>query len=85
MLFRSESREEENTKSAELFNQNCVSAVLVPTTDEMSQYNGDLTTLKNSLIASVTMGEMTVDEAYAKFEADGGKNWSQMIVDSLNK
>ncbi len=80
-----ESREEENTKSAELFNQNCVSAVLVPTTDEMSQYNGDLTTLKNSLIASVTMGEMTVDEAYAKFEADGGKNWSQMIVDSLNK
>lgn len=79
-----EGRAEENTASAELFAENCVSAVLVPSTDEMTEYNGDLTTLKNSLVASVVLGEMTVDEAYADFEAKGGAEWSQKIVDSLN-
>lgn len=78
------SRAEENTVSAELFSANCVTADLAPSTDEMTQYNGDLTTLKNQLIANVVMGEMTVDDAYAKFEADGGADWSQKIVDSLN-
>lgn len=80
-----EGREEENTASATLFAQNSVSAVLVPSTDEMSQYNGDLTTLKNQLIAKVALGELSIEDAYAQFEADGGANWSQMIVDSLNK
>ncbi|MCM1262923.1 MAG: extracellular solute-binding protein [Butyrivibrio sp.] len=79
-----ESRAEENTASATLFAQNSVTAVLVPTTDAMTQYNGDLTTLKNQLIAQVALGEMTIDDAYAKFEADGGAEWSKMIVDSLN-
>lgn len=75
----------EAKESTQLFAQNSVTADLAPSTDEMSQYNGDLTTLKNSLIASVVMGDMTIDDAYAKYEADGGANWSQMIVDSLNK
>lgn len=79
-----ESRAAENLASSTLFAQNSRLAVLVPTTDEMSQYNGDLTTLKNSLIAKVVMGEMSIDDAYAQFEADGGAKWSQMIVDSLN-
>ena len=79
-----ESRPEENAASASMFAQNSVTAVLVPTTDEMTQYNGDLTTLKNQLIAQVALGEMTIDEAYAKFEADGGADWSKKIVDSLN-
>lgn len=80
-----ESRAEENTASATMFAQNSVSAVLVPSTDEMTQYNGDLTTLKNQLIAKVALGELSIDDAYAQYEADGGANWSQMIVDSLNK
>lgn len=79
-----ESRAEENTASAQMFAANSVSAVLVPSTDEMTEYNGDLTTLKNTLVASVVLGEMTVDEAYAQFEAQGGAEWSQLIVDSLN-
>lgn len=79
-----ESREEENTASATLFAQNSVSAVLVPSTEEMTQYNGDLTTLKNQLIAKVALGELSIDDAYAQFEADGGAEWSKMIVDSLN-
>ena len=47
-------------------------------------YNGDLTTLKNELIAKVAMGEITFDEAMAKFETDGGVGWSETIVESLN-
>ncbi len=70
--------------ASELFGNNSKLAVIVPTTDEMSMYNGDLTTLKNELIAKVIMGEMTYDEAMAKFEADGGKAWSDTIVASLN-
>lgn len=75
---------DEAKASAQLFNDNCVTADLVPSTDEMAEYNGELTTLKNTLIANVVMGEMTVEEAYAKYEADHGAEWSQMIVDSLN-
>ncbi len=76
--------EPEAKASAELFNENCVTADLVPSTDAMTEYNGDLTTLKNTLIANVVMGQQTIDEAYAQFEADGGAGWSQSIVDSLN-
>lgn len=71
--------------SAEMFNEHCVTADLVLSTDEMSQYNGDLTTLKNEIIAKVTMGELTVEEGMAKFETDRGAEWSQLILDSLNK
>lgn len=74
----------ENRESATMFAENSKTAILVPTTDMMTQYNGDLTTLKNQLIAQVALGEMTVEDAYAKFEADGGASWSQQIVDSLN-
>lgn len=72
-------------ESQELFNANAKAAFIVPTTEAMSEFNGDLTTLKNELIAKVAMGEMTVDEAYAKYEADGGKTWSDAIVESLNQ
>ncbi len=70
--------------SAELFNANSKMAQIVPTTDAMSMYNGDLTTLKNELVAKVAMGEMDYDAAMAQFESDGGLGWSQQIVDSLN-
>ena len=75
----------EAKESAELFATNSVTADLIPSTDAMTEYNGDLTTLKNEIIAKVAMGEMTVEEGYAKFEADGGAAWSQQIVDSLNQ
>ena len=70
--------------ASELFGNNSKLAVIVPTTDEMSMYNGDLTTLKNELIAKVIMGEMTYEDAMVKYESDGGKNWSDTIVASLN-
>lgn len=55
----------------------------MPSTEEMSTYNGDLTTLKNELIAKVAMGEMTYAEAMTRF-ANEGQAWSDKIVDSLN-
>ncbi len=73
----------ENIASSELFKANCRPAWLVPSTEEMSMYNGDLTTLKNELIAKVAMGDMTYDEAMAKF-AQQGQAWSDAIVKSLN-
>ena len=74
----------EAKESAEIFNNNSRMADIVPTTAEMSMYNGDLTTLKNELIAKVVMGELTYEDAMAKFESDGGKGWSDTIVESLN-
>ncbi|MBN1777255.1 MAG: extracellular solute-binding protein [Clostridiales bacterium] len=70
--------------SSQVFNSHSKLAKIVPTTEVMSMYNGDLTTLKNELVAKVAMGEMTFDEAMAKFETDGGLAWSNAIVDSLN-
>ena len=74
----------ENIASFKLFAANSRLAELVPTTDVMNMYNGDLTTKKAELIANVTMGLMTYEEAMADYEASGAANWSQMIVDSLN-
>lgn len=71
--------------SIEMFAANCRQADLMISTDEMSQYNGDLQTLKNEIIAQVVTQGMSVEDGYAKFEADGGAEWSQLIVDSLNK
>ncbi|MBE0600384.1 MAG: hypothetical protein IH607_01250, partial [Firmicutes bacterium] len=74
----------EAKEASAIFNANSKLATIVPTTDAMTMYNGDLTTLKNELVAKVAMGEMTYDEAMAKFKADGGQGWSDMIVESLN-
>lgn len=73
----------ENLASAAVFSANSTPAWMVPATDEMSTYNGDLTTLKNELIAKVAMGELTYDDAMARFEAEG-RAWSDTIVASLN-
>lgn len=67
-----------------LFNENNRQAQIVPSTEEMATYNGDLTTLKNSIIADVVVQGVSIDEAYKRFESEGGAKWSQAIVDSLN-
>ncbi|MBP3428153.1 MAG: extracellular solute-binding protein, partial [Clostridia bacterium] len=73
----------ENIASSELFAANSRPAWLVPSTDVMSMYNGDLTTLKNELIAKVAMNEMTYADAMAEY-AKQGQAWSDAIVESLN-
>ena len=82
---KEDSVQPEAKAASKLFGENSKLAVIVPTTDEMGMYNGDLTTLKNELIAKVIMGEMTYEDAMAKYESDGGKTWSDAIVASLNK
>ena len=51
----------------------------------MATYNGDLTTLKRSIVADVVVQGVSLEEAYARFEAEHGTEWSQKIVDSLNE
>ena len=75
---------EEAMNASAIFNANSKLATIVPTTEDMTMYNGDLTTLKNELVAKVAMGEMTYEDAMAKFETDGGLAWSDAIVASLN-
>lgn len=76
---------EEARESQEIFNENSTLAPSVRSTDEMSQFNGDLTTLKNSIIADIVTQGMSVEEGYQRFEEEGGAEWSQKIVDSLNE
>ena len=75
---------EEAQNSSKVFNSNSTLVVTVPSTDEMSQYNGDLTTLKNSIVADVVTQGVSIEEAYARYEKEGGADWSKAIVDSLN-
>lgn len=70
--------------SQTIFNDNCHQLQLVPSTDAMATYNGDLITLKNSIVADVVVQGISIDEAYARFEKDGGAQWSGQIVESLN-
>lgn len=76
--------QEEAKESQTIFNENCRQAQIVPSTEVMATYNGDLTTLKNSIIADVVVQGISVEDAYARFESEGGAKWSQMIVDSMN-
>lgn len=70
--------------SQETFNNNSKQVPLIPSTDVYAQYNGDLTTLKNSIIADIITQGVSVEEGMARFEAEGGKEWSDAIVESLN-
>lgn len=76
---------DEARKAQEAFNQNSKIAPMVLSTDVMSQYNGDLTKLKNSIIADVVTQGLSVDDGYKRFEQENGADWSKQIVDSLNK
>ena len=76
---------EEARVSQELFNENSHAAVIIPSTEAMATYNGDLTTLKNSIVADVVVQGLSIDEAYKRFESEGGAEWSKLIVDSLNE
>lgn len=68
----------------ELFNANSVGAFVIPSTEEMNQYNGDLMTEKQALVTKVALGQMTVDEAYEEYQNQGYADMSKKIVDSLN-
>ena len=74
----------EAMESQQTFNDNCRQMLYVPSTEVMGQYNGDLMTLKKTLVANVVVQGMSIDEAYAEFEAGGGVDWSNAIVESLN-
>ena len=71
-------------ESNELFNANSRPAQLPVSTEEMAQYNGDLTTLKYSIIADCVTQGLSVEEGMQRFEEEGGAEWSQIILDSLN-
>lgn len=71
-------------ESNELFNANSRPAQLPVSTEEMAQYNGDLTTLKYSIIADCVTQGLSVEEGMQRFEEEGGAEWSQIILESLN-
>lgn len=73
----------ENLSSYALFAANSRPAWLVPSNEAMTMYNGDLTTLKNKLIANVIMGEKTYEEAMEEY-ARQGQAWSDATVEALN-
>lgn len=74
----------EATASSKTFAENSRLVELVPSNDEMSQYNGDLITLKREIVANIVTQGMSIEDEMKRFETDGGAEWSKMIVDALN-
>ncbi len=70
--------------SQEMFNTHSKLVDLIPSNEAMSQYNGDLTTLKNEIVANVVVSGMSIEDEMKRFESEGGAEWSKMIVDALN-
>jgi putative aldouronate transport system substrate-binding protein len=70
--------------AAEMFNTHSKLADLVPSNDAMSQYNGDLTSLKNEIVANVVVSGASIEDEMKRFETEGGTEWSKMIVEALN-
>ena len=81
---KEESVKPEAKAASQLFNDNSRLASIVPATEVMGEYNGQLTTLKNEMVANVIMGTKTYEQALADFEAAGGILFSEAIVESLN-
>lgn len=75
---------EEASAAQSTFNNNSKVTELVPSTDEMSDYNGDLISLKREIVANVVTQGKSIEEEMQRFEDEGGTEWSQIIVDSLN-
>lgn len=75
----------EARNSQEIFAEHSRQAKIVIATEEMADYNGDLTTLKNGIIANVVTQNADFDKEMERFETEGGKEWSEAIVKSLNK
>ena len=71
-------------ESLDIFMEHTTPAPNSISTKEMAQYNGDLMTLKRSIVADCIMSGMSVEEAKARFEEEQGAYWSKLIVDSLN-
>jgi putative aldouronate transport system substrate-binding protein len=69
--------------ASELFNNYSRLASIVPATPEMSELNGDLTQIKSEIIADIALGNITIEEGYARF-AEEGLELSNTIVESLN-
>ena len=67
-----------------MFNTHSKLADLVPSNDAMSQYNGDLTSLKNEIVANVVVSGLSIEDEMKRFETEGGAEWSKMIVEALN-
>ena len=82
---REESVKPEAKAAAELFNENSRMASLIPNTDVLSELNGDLTTLKNEIIADIALGSITIEQGYQRFVDEGGQEMSDEIVASLNE
>ena len=70
--------------ASELFNANSRLASIVPATPEMSEMNGDLTQIKNEIIANIAIGKYSVEEGMQVFADEGGLEMSEAIVESLN-
>jgi putative aldouronate transport system substrate-binding protein len=70
--------------AAQVFYANSRLAELVISTEEMSQYNGDLMSLKKEIIANVVTQGMSIEDEMKRFNDEGGAEWSKAIVDSLN-
>ena len=74
----------ETREAQELFNSHSRLVDLVPSTDVMSQFNGDLITLKREIIANVVTQGLSIDDEMKRFEEEGGAEWSKAIADSMN-
>ncbi len=74
----------EARSSSESFGNNSKLVPMVPSNDAMTQYNGDLVTLKREIVANVVVRGLSIADEMARFEEAGGATWSQAIVDQLN-
>lgn len=70
--------------SQAMFNANSRQEDRIVSTQEMTDFNGDLMLLKRSIIANVVTQGADIDAEFARFESEGGADWSKAIVDSLN-
>lgn len=74
----------EALESFQIFDAGCKAAPTINTTDVSLEFNSTLLTTKQEILAKVAKGELTPDEAIAKYEAEAGAT-AQAILDSFNE
>ncbi len=76
--------EPEAKDASVIFGEHSRLVELVPSSDIMSQYNGDLITLKREIVANIVVQGASIEDEMARFQSEGGTEWSEAIVDALN-
>ena len=71
-------------QSLKVLEENSKKAEVVPVSKTLSKINADLLALKEKTVASIVMGQVSVEEGLAKYQAESVNLGIEKVIEELN-